>query len=742
MIFSGPWRFCMLLSLALPPAACFGAADGFVMAGGQGPACKVVMRSEPTPAERTAVKLLTQYIRKSTGVTLETATTSDALKQAGAIICLNVETPTNGADTYKARWHDGFSIVVTPERIDIVGNNPPSLIYAVSSFLEKHLGIRWLAPGDLWTVVPQHRALVIPAGRYAEQAAFPFRGLHITYSQQIGEVVYPHWHFDIADWMMHNKINRKLESPHRTANDARMEERGLAPYRSGHSMGSWIPNGLFYEDHPEFFAFNGGSRSQLHGGGTQLDYSNAELTEVFARRVEKYLRDRPRQDILGIAPNDGYGFSCDPRARSEWFFDDDGKPVLSDHVFGFSSRVAAIVARSALDVLIMQYAYTSYYRQPPRLAVAANMGVDYCFWRFNFVQPMCQADDERSREVRAELTAWKAKTPNIIVREYIGNHYADVLMASGVKAVAEDMRWCRKMGFLGSYTEYSAVRPIRAREMMYIFVRSLWNPDADEREIIKNFYAAAYGAAAGKMLDAYAAYEQAAERGGGVARVGKGLASVLKTVGGFEESMLRMLDEAAALAKEESEQKRIKQVREEFVAFMGQADGSAEFESPPKLTLENLLLPANAAPNPSFEDALEGWSFRSGRPGFHEYVAEGAAWHGNRALAITCTNTTARKGAWTLNVPVQTGQFYEVQIMWKPDQAALENFAAVYMHVNGIKRNPLIMRNRWAPAVVEVKANSDKLNVRLEFFSGVGTVYFDGLSVRKMPRKTDGTIKK
>jgi len=72
----------------------------------------------------------------------------------------------------------GFSVEATlPNAVSILGADHLGLEQGVHRFLEEHLGVRWLMPGDTWTVVPSLQKAAVPVGRRVSRPAFEHRWL-------------------------------------------------------------------------------------------------------------------------------------------------------------------------------------------------------------------------------------------------------------------------------------------------------------------------------------------------------------------------------------------------------------------------------------------------------------------------------------------------------------------------------------------------------------------------------------
>lgn len=703
------------------------------------PACAVVIRTAETPPVKTALNTLVEYVERSTGARLPVISAAAAGDGPTIILGLDSEAPEPRSPRHRTK--DGFTVDVAPGRIVISGDNPPSLIYGVCRFLEKHLGVRWLAPGELWTVVPERQGFVIPVGRHSEQAGFDIRGLHTTGVQTVGGTRYAHWHFDAAGWAMHNRINRKVEHVGRFQLGELMAEHGIKPLRAGHSLKLWMPNGLFFEEHPDYYAYDGNRRVPIGRGGTQLNYSSIEMSEVFAHRVIDRLREgHPQADRCGISLNDGYGFSVDPQSKAEWFYDGDGMPIVSDSVFGFTNRVAEIVSRAHPDVRITQLAYTPYYHRPPRFPIHPNVGIRFTMYRGSAVHPMCEGTNERDRQMRWELEEWRKKTEQVVVAEYLTTYWADAMFASGVRMIASDLQWYGEMGFPGCYSEYQVGKP--AREMMYVYAKMLWNPHQDYMDIVRDFYASAYGAAAGEMLEAYDEYWRAALRCG-FDGAGTELAVALSNVTGFRQRTAALLNGALSSATGQRQKERIRQVRLEFDEWMARAEPYALYTYPFRESTRENLADDNAVPNPSFEEELTGWTFSSGSPLVTGKQVSTEAWDGRKVLAIVSPPDQAisARAQWHASVPVVKGALYRVEIMVKPDRQAVESMSTLVMHTGGTdhrrgKAGPALMKDKWQSLGLGVcRANSESISIIIRLYRGAGTWHLDGLRVQELEKR-------
>ena len=107
-----------------------------------------------------ATKALNEYLLKATGAQLPVIQT----EPSRAKITFTID-PAMDSEAFKVQFPDASTIAISSGSSD-------GLKIAVWDFLERHLGIRWLFPGDLGEVVPPHPTITIPPPPYEDSPSF------------------------------------------------------------------------------------------------------------------------------------------------------------------------------------------------------------------------------------------------------------------------------------------------------------------------------------------------------------------------------------------------------------------------------------------------------------------------------------------------------------------------------------------------------------------------------------------
>ena len=204
--------------------------------------------------------------------------------------------------------------------------------FAVSLFLEKALGVKWVKPGDDGIVWREGATPEIPDG----------------------------WR---RDWTCPNFVSivRKVD-PEWGRRLCYFDKRPF-PYR--HAFGGWQKK--YLKDHPEYFGFSPYGRRGLpdyHARLAKLCLSNPDVID----RIVENWKEAGTNEYLNACPNDGtpgYCFCPNCRALDADLPGENFYVNKTDRYFNFWNRLVAKAREVRPDVKVSTYIY-SYYRFPPR----------------------------------------------------------------------------------------------------------------------------------------------------------------------------------------------------------------------------------------------------------------------------------------------------------------------------------------------------------------------------------------
>jgi len=512
----------------------------------------IVLGVSPSRAAKEAARTLRAELLKLTGADIPTATESDfsvtpspdgsmieITTRGGkaipvAIVVGDSEIGKSLGVTSEGLPLEGFRIATRGNLLFLCGSDsrPDGVelggsVFAVSTFLEKHCGVRWLWPGELGSIYPTTPSLAVGPIDETDAPALRIRKL-----RDIGGT--KRFETDAITGTITPKGSGK-----RIATSMALLGRDLQTQIKNHSeSGSWFDHmrlGQSYlagathsysgwwekygAQHPEWFSLQPtGLRTQTPPR-EHLCQSSPGLVDEIARTVNQKFLDDPRRDVVSIAPNDvGVNSYCfceacrkkDPiNARPtpvRYFIGgvsfNSLYPALSDRMVGFFSEIAAAVDRVRPGAKVGVTAYNAYRSAPLAARLPANtllvfVGMNY------FDQQVLTLD-------RQNWNRWAASAPELILRPNT-LHQGHAMPAVFVKGLAEDLKHGYETGMVGA--DFDSIVHHWATQGLnyYVLAKLLWNPSLDPEEIVQDYCAKGFGAAASVVREYFAALESHTE---------------------------------------------------------------------------------------------------------------------------------------------------------------------------------------------------------------------------------------
>ncbi|NQT15754.1 MAG: hypothetical protein HQ582_23555, partial [Planctomycetes bacterium] len=116
---------------------------------------KIVLPDEPTIVEKTAARELSEHLKLVTGADFQTTAENDVPADGQSLIFVG-NTAKAPKENYK---FDEILIKMDGGNLILAGHEKRGCLYAVYSFLQDIVGIRWWAPED--TFIPKKPTLVV-----------------------------------------------------------------------------------------------------------------------------------------------------------------------------------------------------------------------------------------------------------------------------------------------------------------------------------------------------------------------------------------------------------------------------------------------------------------------------------------------------------------------------------------------------------------------------------------------------
>jgi hypothetical protein len=445
----------------------------------------IVIAADALPAERKAAEELQSFLGQISGaeflVREEGSWDGPAIhvrisRRAGDVLA---GMPKTALDDEEVLWRSQGRDLV------LAGGGPRGVLYAVYLFLEDRLGCRWygMAYGSnpSCEVIPKRRTLSLAALHERRKPAFGYRQIFCM------------GHMGNGNWDVRHGLNGAVERPDRAE-----EYGGDFLIRGIHNSCDLLRIDELTEDTPEkMFAERPDLFSEIDGERhkVQVCATHPDLPALLAPRIREQ-QEKYQPARIGLSQMDGGG-ACrceDCLAANERA---GGADVYAGSWLPLVNETAALLPD--LDLWTFAYRWT---RTPPQgIRPRDNVYIWYCL---SGIEHGLSTNLDAGN---SELAAWGKLAPRRVfvwTYDFINNQvefgYQPSLFAAGGR-----LRRFHRMGVEGVYIQAGerwSTAAAFAELQYYVLSRLLWNPYADEDQIVDEFMDAYYGAAA-PYLKAY-----------------------------------------------------------------------------------------------------------------------------------------------------------------------------------------------------------------------------------------------
>jgi len=417
---------------------------------------------------------------------------------------------------------EGFLLRAAPGRLYIVGADRGSLDggtwYGVADLLERDLGVRWLWPGELGTVVPRKTSLSL--GRIDRTGA---PALHLRHIRDGIANLNPQ---KLGRGMTELEMDTARHAAMRQASDewtSHLRLGGNFRANYGHGFTTWWEK--HHDSHPEYFAMMpDGSRTWPWSNydRVKICVSNQAVARQWMENAREFFRRSPEFLSFSASPNDNvFQGNCVCPECEKW--DDPngekytmnwragGKDVAREHVsltdryVRFYNRVAEMLAQEFPDKLVGGYAYGSWKNPPLRERnLRPNVLVGYVGFNDLYVAGASRRKDLEQWDEWATLARNLFYRPNLL-------HTGHGLPLVFIHKLAADIQHRAERNMMGcdfdSLVHHWSTQGIN----YYVLAKLLWNPRLDVDALLDDYCRTGFGAAAGEVRKYYLAVEKATD---------------------------------------------------------------------------------------------------------------------------------------------------------------------------------------------------------------------------------------
>lgn len=456
-------------------------------------AATIVVPDDPGAVAPQAAAWLQEYLRKTTGAELKIVPEKE--NPTGTLISVGATklAENAGIKADDLKW-DGCKLVVKGNALYLIGHDTLSTIEtdviwqgkpskckqnvgaqgtgkAVTTFLEKFCGVRWFLPAPEGELVPPAKDICVP--------------------DDLAMTVVPCFAFCHGRYLYGNK------NPAEIANNCRTAVK-LRSY-GGHSWNAWVPNEVYYDKHPEYYALVNGKR--INGGeNAHLCTSNPEVRQILLSEIRKLFD--AGYDWVQLGPSDGW-IRCEcPECekldtyRGRW---NDLGISIEDYVYKYLKDNPA-ERINLLHKWISDECLKSHPGKTVHLLVYSTTimpSKKFDVYPANNVGEMCDQD-------RRVVEAWKGKIP--AKTAYVC--WFDVPwhgMGMGVRMtprqISERVRFLHENDFIGLYLGGGGACWGLLGPTYYTLGKMLGDPRLKYQDLTEEYCRGVFGKAADRMID-------------------------------------------------------------------------------------------------------------------------------------------------------------------------------------------------------------------------------------------------
>ncbi len=397
----------------------------------------------------------------------------------GAEIVLNVSDTLKGTSD-KPTADQAYLIRTKGNKLSITGGSEQALKYGVYGFLDDHLGVRFLTP--TFDHVPKRKTLVIGEIDDLQEPAFQFRGY----------IYWPNRDAETIEWMYRQR-GGGLPVDTRTAK---------------HNFYKFAPPEQFFKTNPEWYPMQAdGKRKPDWAFG--LCATNEELAEQFAKHLEEMIEKSPDKDVFPAAQGDGFSQceceQCRELVRSEGT---ESAPYIQ-----LLNRTLEITSKKYPNKGLITFAYFDTLPPPKNMKPHQNLWINVVSSSLSQNQAGDQLNlienNPANRDYENALIDWCKVAPGRVTVY----HWDGLDQGNGEYGEwptlfphCENIRFMNDHGVVGLHVASRTHNFNWSWLYNYVWHRLLWNPDADEEAVTKEFLRTYYGEKAAPVMWEYLTY--------------------------------------------------------------------------------------------------------------------------------------------------------------------------------------------------------------------------------------------
>ena len=448
------------------------AAETIVLAQAGRPMATIVLPADAPANLADAAGDLQRYVNKICGVELPIL--RDGKSVAGTGLYIGRCEPSQDRDVPEESLNpETYAIRVRGGNLFFTGRYPTPTCFAVYSFIENALGVRWFAPGEAWEYVPKG----VP-GKLAVQQGAVVKVPDTSPRNWSGHAWFDSW----KRWNLRNKTVEGEVVPRRSFQN--FLHHVFAPSK-------------YAKTHPEYYPLINGERWIPPEGFSHWRpcESNPEVIRLTVEYARKFFDERPTVDSFSLGMDDVvYLCGCKECRALDASSDSYKKREFSDRHYKFVNAVAREIARTHPQRYIGTLIY-DIVRNPPKTVERLE---DNVFGYLTEVSALWWEPGRREAD-HALTREWARRCKHLSRYDYYG--MGTFTPRVYPHTVAEQVKFDKSCGLEGMYTEVYTFLP-HTGPMIWAFAKLQWDASLGIDVLLNEFYTKMFGRA-GQTMSRY-----------------------------------------------------------------------------------------------------------------------------------------------------------------------------------------------------------------------------------------------
>jgi hypothetical protein len=400
----------------------------------------IVIPVNPTASESRAATLLHDHIRKISGAELPVVSSEEPLPEN----CIHI------SSSSEIKTGDGFSIQTSGNNLIIKGGDQRGCVYAVTELLERYAGVRYYSPD--YNIIPQQKSISLPAMDITGSSPNSYRNVHGTFSLN-------------ADYKDFNRVHHITDM--------------FADRYFVHTFNRLVPWEEWFDVHPEYFSFMNGKRII-----DQLCLTNPDVLRLTIEKLRDEMALQPEKVFWSVSQGDNFSYcQCDECLK---IIEEEGSPA--GPIIHFVNQVAEAFPDKVISTLAYQYSR----KAPKKTSPRENVQIMLCTIELNRSLPI--ATDQGSRSFLTDLQNWGRISNHIFLWDYTVDFAHSINPFPNLHTLQPNISLFVENNVSEHFQQTNTGTGHEFSELKaYLLAKLLWNPDADVKEIIREFTDGYYG---------------------------------------------------------------------------------------------------------------------------------------------------------------------------------------------------------------------------------------------------------